>query len=108
MNFERQRLGYFHGSLDRHPLPQAVEAESSVAASPIARGGVVAAGAGVIEGLRQMGESVGGIKAPLDAARSVLVETLGVPASWVLPLVLIAAGAAVVHWRLKQRAAGWC
>ena len=89
------------------PMPQAVEAESSIATSPIARGGAVAAGAGVLEGLRQIGESLGGIKAPLDAARSVLVDTLGVPAGWILPAVLIAAGALVVRWRLTQRRQGY-
>lgn len=89
------------------PMPQAVEAESSITTSPIARGGAVAAGAGVLEGLRQMGDSLGGLKAPLDAARSVLVDTLGVPAQWILPAVLIAAGALVVRWRLAQRRQGY-
>lgn len=89
------------------PMPQAVEAESSITTSPIARGGAVAAGAGVLEGLRQMGDSLGGLKAPLDAARSVLVDTLGVPAEWILPAVLIAAGALVVRWRLAQRRQGY-
>ena len=89
------------------PMPQAVEAESSITTSPIARGGAVAAGAGVLEGLRQMGDSLGSIKAPMDAARSVLVDTLGVPAEWILPAVLIAAGALVVRWRLRQRAEGY-
>lgn len=89
------------------PMPQAVEAESKIATSPIARGGAVAAGAGVLEGLRQMGDSLGSIKAPMDAARSVLVDTLGVPAEWILPAVLIAAGALVVRWRLAQRRQGY-
>lgn len=91
----------------RAPLPQAVEAESSVAASPIAKSGAVAAGAGVLEGLRQVGESVGAIKAPLDSARSVLVDTLGIPPGWLLPMVLILAGVLVVRWRLLQRTQGW-
>jgi len=89
------------------PMPQAVEAESSITTSPIARGGAVAAGAGVLEGLRQLGDSLGGLKAPLDAARSVLVDTLGVPADWILPIVLIAAGALVIRWRLRQRREGY-
>lgn len=88
-------------------MPQAVESESKITSSPIARGGAVAAGAGVLEGLRQIGEHLGGLKAPLDAARSVVVDTLGVPAGWVLPLVLIAAGALVVRWRLRQRREGY-
>ena len=88
-------------------MPQAVESESPMVASPINKGGAVAVGAGVLEGLRQMGDSVGGIKAPLDAAKAVLVDTLGVPADWILPIVLIAAGALVIRWRLRQRREGY-
>lgn len=103
----REAALYLAGDGEPQPMPQAVEAESSVAASPIAGGGVVAAGAGVLEGLRQLGDSVGGIRAPLDAARGVLVDTLGVPPGWILPLVLVAAGVLVVRWRLAQRRGGW-
>lgn len=91
----------------QQPVPQAVEAESSVASSPIVRGGVLAAGTGVIEGLRQVGESLGSIKPQLDAAKGVLVETLGLQPSWVLPIVAIVAGYFVVRWRLRQRQEGW-
>lgn len=89
------------------PIPQAVEPESGMAKSPITRGGLVTIGAGVLEGLRQMGDSLGGVRAPLDAARGLLVDTLGVPPEWILPLVLIAAGALVVRWRWLQRSGGW-
>jgi hypothetical protein len=88
-------------------MPQAVEAESQLRRSPINTGGLVTLGAGVIAGLRELGDSVGGIKAPLDAAKAVMVETLGVPPSWILPLVLIVAGALVIRWRLAQRKEGW-
>lgn len=88
-------------------MPQAVEAESKITSSPIVRGGAVAAGAGVLDGLREIGESVGAIKAPLDTARSVLVDTLGVPVELILPLVLIAAGALVIRWRRRQRTEGY-
>lgn len=87
--------------------PQAVEAESKMTASPINKGGAVAIGAGVLQGLREMGEKIGDIKAPLDAARSVLVDTLGVPVELILPLVLIAAGALIIRWRRRQRAEGY-
>lgn len=89
------------------PMPQAVEAESKMTASPINKGGAIAIGAGVLQGLSEWGESVGKIKAPLDAARSVLVDTLGVPVELILPLVLIAAGALVIRWRRRQRAEGY-
>lgn len=89
------------------PMPQAVEAESKMTASPINKGGAIAIGAGVLQGLREMGEKIGDIKAPLDAARSVLVDTLGVPVELILPLVLIAAGALIIRWRRRQRAEGY-
>ena len=89
------------------PLPQAVESESSLAASPIARGGTVAAGVGVLEAVRQAGDSVGGLKPAMEAIRATLVDTLGLPVEWLLPAVLVGAGAVVVHWRLQQRRDGW-
>jgi hypothetical protein len=88
-------------------MPQAVESESKVSESPIARSGAVAAGAGVIEGLRQLGDSLGGIKAPLDAAKALVVDTLGVPPNWILPMVLIAIGVLIVRHRIRQRSEGW-
>ena len=103
----REAAMYLMGDADPASMPQAVEAESSIATSPIARGGVVAAGAGVLEGLRQIGESVGSVRGPLDAAKGVLVDTLGVPPSWILPAVLIVAGVLVVRHRLRQRREGW-
>lgn len=93
---------------EAQPLPQAVAPQSSLAASPIARGGTVAAGVGVLEAVRQAGDSVGGIKPTMDAVRALLVDTLGLPVEWLLPAVLVGAGAVVVHWRLRQRAGGWC
>lgn len=88
-------------------MPQAIEAESKASTGPIVQGGAVAVGAGVLEGLQQWGSEIGGIKPALDAARSVLTDTLGVPPSWILPIVLIGAGALVVRWRLAQRREGW-
>jgi len=89
------------------PLPQAVESESSLAASPIARGGTVAAGVGVLEAVRQAGDSVGGLKPAMDAIRATLVDTLGLPVEWLLPAVLVGAGIVVVRWRWLQRSGGW-
>lgn len=103
----REAAMYLQGDADPAPMPQAVEAETTLATSPITRGGLVTIGAGVLEGLRQMGDSLGGIRAPLDSARGLLVDTLGVPPEWILPLVLIAAGALVVRWRWLQRSGGW-
>lgn len=88
-------------------MPQAVEAESRMAASPIVQGGAVTAGAGAIEAVRQWGADVGGLKPVLDQARALLVDTLGVPPHWILPAVMIGAGLLVLRWRLRQRREGW-
>ena len=103
----RESALYLTGDEEPQAMPQAVEAESKVSQSPIARSGAVTAGAGILAGLGSLGESVGAIKAPLDAAKSVMVETLGVPPDWILPLVLIAVGALIVRHRVRQRSEGW-
>lgn len=103
----RESALYLTGDEEPQAMPQAVEAESKVSQSPIARSGAVTAGAGILAGLGSLGESVGAIKAPLDAAKSVIVDTLGVPPDWILPLVLIAVGALIVRHRLRQRSEGW-
>lgn len=103
----REAALYLTGDEPAQAMPQAVEAESKVSKSPIAQSGAVTAGAGILAGLSSLGESVGAIKAPLDAAKSVMVDTLGIPPDWILPLVLIAVGVIVVRWRLKQREGGW-
>jgi lysozyme len=88
-------------------MPQAVEAESPMTASPINRGGIAAAGTGVIAILSEAGASLGGLREPLGAARDFMASTLGVPPSWILPLMLVGVGLAVVYWRYKQRSGGW-
>lgn len=88
-------------------MPQAVESESPMTASPINRGGIAAAGTGVIAILTEAGQSLGGLREPLGAARDFMASTLGVPPSWILPMMLVGVGAAVMYWRLKQRSSGW-
>lgn len=89
------------------PLPQAVESESPLTSSPIARSGVVVAGVGALGAVRELGDQVAAIKAPLQAAREVLVDVLGLPPGIILWLVLLVAGAAVLHWRREQRRQGY-
>ena len=86
-------------------MPQAVEAESKIAASPIAQGGALTAGAGLF--MSDLPAQIGPIKAALDSVRSVLVDTLGIPTQWLVPALLVAAGVAVVVYRYRQRAGGW-
>lgn len=94
-----------HGAVER--MPQAVEAESKVAASPIVQGGAITVGAGALEAVKAWGDDLTGLKPMLDTARAMLVDTLGVPPDWILPAVLIGAGLLVVRWRLRQRQEGW-
>lgn len=87
--------------------PQAVEPESSMVSSPINKAGLAAAGTGVVSIVAQASESLGGLGAPLRSVRDLLVDTLGVPTGWILPIVLVGVGVAVWYWRNKQRAGGW-
>jgi lysozyme len=89
------------------PVPQAVEAESPITSSPVARTGATITAGGVIAAVQEWGGQIGGLKPALDSARSLLVDTLGVPPGAVLPLVMIGAGALVIYWRRRQRAEGW-
>ena len=88
-------------------MPQAVETESPMLASPINRGGIAAAGTGIVGALSSAGDSIASLKAPIEAAKGFVVGTLGVPAQWVPWLVLIGVGVAVIWWRQEQRRQGW-
>ena len=90
------------------PMPQAVEAESKIAASPIVQGGVTTtAGGGVLVALEAMKGDVGTLGDWARTVRGFLADSVGVPPEWVLPGLLMIAGIVVVRWRLKQRAGGW-
>lgn len=78
-------------------MPQAVEAESSLASSKIAQCGAVTAGSGVL--LSDLPAQIGPVKAFLAECRGILVDTLGVPTEWLVPALLFGAGLAVVWWR---------
>jgi lysozyme len=108
------------------PMPQAVEPESSIARSPIASSGALTAATGVITGImgttepaappsaaaavakvEAIGQQATQIKTATQQVRELATDALGIPPGAVLPVVLIAAGAAVVYWRLRQRREGW-
>ncbi len=90
------------------PMPQAVQPESKPAAGPVAASGItVASAGGLIASLGPLSEQLGAVKTALAAARGVLVDTLGVPPGWILPLLLIGAGAVIVRYRYLQRREGW-
>lgn len=91
-------------------MPQAVEPESSIAASPIARGGALTAGAGVATAATTIAGQLDGANTTLDSVKAIAdqaVQFLGLPPGLLLAGVLVGAGWAVWHWRAKQRAEGW-
>lgn len=88
-------------------MPQAVEPESKPTASPTIRTGATITAGGIIAAAQEWGGQIGGLKPALDSARSLLVDTLGVPPGAILPLVMIGAGALVIYWRRRQRSEGW-
>lgn len=88
-------------------MPQAVADESKLSASPIATSGGAAAGVGALALVSQAGDQVQAVATVAQTARSLAVDTLGIPPAAILPLVLIAAGGAALYWRHKQRRDGW-
>lgn len=91
----------------RETMPQAVDAESSLGRSPIAAGGGATAAAGAVAVVAQAGQDIGVVGPVIRQARELLVDTLGVPPEWILPLMMVGVGALIVRWRLKQRREGW-
>lgn len=89
------------------PLPQAPAGESSLGASPIANSGAVAAGTGLVSLVGSASAGFTSINTTLKEAKAVVVETLGVPTDWFLPMVMIGAGVVVWWFRVKQRRQGW-
>ena len=88
-------------------MPQAIEAESKPATGPISAGAVVAGGAGVVEVLSKAGQDVGAVSPVFEKGRALLVDTLGVPTDWILPIVMIVVAVLIYRARRKQRSEGW-
>ena len=88
-------------------VPQAVEPESTLVKSPIAAGGTATIGAGVVTAIVEAKASLGGIGDVARKGREILVDTLGVPVEWLLPIALVALGVMIVRQRLLQRSGGW-
>lgn len=88
-------------------MPQTVEPESKLTASPIAKGGTATIGAGVVTAIVEFKDSLGGLGDVARKGREILVDTLGVPVEWLLPLALVALGVMIVRQRLQQRQGGW-
>jgi lysozyme len=102
------------------PMPQAVAPESSLSRSPMmTAGGALPVATGVltaaveaakpdpVAAVTQAGQQASTVQTALTSIKSLAVETIGIPASWWLPLVMVGAGVTVIYWRHKQRTGGW-
>lgn len=91
-------------------MPQAVEAESSLAKSPISAGGATAIGLGGVTAVTQVADQVqeaSGVLATVKGAAVQVADFVGVPPGVLLALGLIAVGFLVMQQRSKQRREGW-
>lgn len=91
-------------------MPQAVEAESNLAKSPINAGGAAAIGMGGVTALTQVADQAqqaSGVLATVKGAALQVADFVGVPPGVLLALGLIAVGIVVMQQRAKQRREGW-
>ena len=91
-------------------MPQAVEAESSLARSPINAGGAAAVGLGGVTAITQVADQAqqaSGALATIKSATLQVADFVGVPPGVLLALGLIAVGIVVMQQRAKQRREGW-
>jgi lysozyme len=88
-------------------MPQAVESESKLAKSPIAQSGAVAVAAGGLSVVATVKEHLGVVGGLATSAKSVIVDTLGIPSSAFAPTLLAVVGVVVIWQRYKQRIKGW-
>lgn len=103
----REAALYLKPAENGYPMPQAVAPQSAVAASPIAQGGAATVGAGVLATLGAAGDQLGTVSTTVKSAKDFATDTLGIPADWFLPGLLVAVGAYVLWHRAQQRLQGW-
>lgn len=103
----REAAMYLQPAERTETMPQAVAQESNLSASPIAQGGAVTVGAGVLATLAQAGDQLGAVSGTVKALKAFALETLGLPAEWFLPALLVGIGGLILWQRAKQRGQGW-
>lgn len=95
---------------DAGAMPQAVEAESSLAKSPINAGGAAAVGLGGVTAITQVADQAqqaSGALATIKGAALQVADFVGVPPGVLLAVGLIAVGWLVISNRVRQRREGW-
>lgn len=91
-------------------MPQAVEAESSLARSPINTAGAATVGLGGLTAVTQLADQVqeaSGVLATFKASAAQVADFIGVPPGVLLAIVLVGVGFIVISQRSKQRTEGW-
>jgi lysozyme len=91
-------------------MPQAVEAESTMAKSPIVRDGAFATAGGAALAVAPLADQLGqasGLVATVKAFAQQVSDFIGVPLPYIAAGVVIYAGVNVIRWRLRQRQQGW-
>lgn len=104
---KREAARYLMQAEGQPSMPQAVAPEEPLRQSTTIKSGTVIGGAGVVAGLGQVVGSVQGLGDPLKAAKGVLTETLGIPASWLLPMVCLVVAYILLRDRIQRRLDGW-
>lgn len=91
-------------------MPQAVEAESTLAKSPINAGGAAAIGMGGVTALTQVADQAqqaSGALTSVKAAVHQVADFIGLPPGLLLAAGLVTVGVIVMQQRRRQRAEGW-
>lgn len=90
-------------------MPQAVAPESTLAKSPMARDGVLAAGSGAALAVPTMADHLGqasGLVATVKGIAQQAADFIGVPPLLIVAAVLVYVGFNEVRWRRRQRQEG--
>lgn len=91
-------------------MPQAVEAESSLARSPINTAGAATVGLGGLTAVTQVADQVqeaSGVLSTFKASAAQVADFIGLPPGVLLAIVLVGVGFIVMSQRARQRTEGW-
>lgn len=88
-------------------MPQAVESAGKLSASPTLQTGAVAATVGTMSLMAEAGQHLGVASGFATQVRGLVVDTMGIPAGAILPVILLLFGGIVVWRRYGQRIKGW-
>lgn len=88
-------------------MPQAVESVGGLGKSPTVVTGAASVAVGAVSVFAEAGQHLGTFGGFAGQAKTVIVETLGIPQSALVPVLLVLVGGIVVWRRFGQRIKGW-